>query len=116
MSLIDTDRYRDTGPLMLAPHETNTVVPEKQLEGPREDPYPQVTRSSPEMVATGRKCSSTSTTTPTQTCLQSSTDASKEGWGAHLGEHTARRTKNWSFPSSRKVSTKVSPLSLSPHR
>ena len=84
---------------MLAPHETNTVVPEKQLEGPREDPYPQVTWSSLKMVATGRKYSSTSTTTPTQTCLQSSTDASKKGWGAHLGEHTARRT--WSLPESR---------------
>ena len=31
--------------------------------------------------------------------LQIFTDASKEGWGAHLNEHTARET--WSLPESK---------------
>ena len=36
---------------------------------------------------------------PMQHALQIFTDASKEGWGAHLNEHTARGT--WSLPESR---------------
>ena len=35
---------------------------------------------------------------PLKHALQSFTDASKEGWGAHLGEHTARGS--WSVPES----------------
>ena len=36
---------------------------------------------------------------PIKHALQIFTDASKEGWGAHLDEHTARRT--WSLPESK---------------
>ena len=36
---------------------------------------------------------------PVKYALQIFTDASKEGWGAHLNEHTARGT--WSFPESK---------------
>ena len=36
---------------------------------------------------------------PLKHALQIFTNASKEGWGAHLNEHTARRT--WSLPESK---------------
>ena len=36
---------------------------------------------------------------PIKHALQIFTDASKEGWGAHLDEHTARGT--WSLPESK---------------
>ena len=36
---------------------------------------------------------------PIRLALQMFTDASKEGWGAHLDEHTARGA--WSFPESK---------------
>ena len=36
---------------------------------------------------------------PLEHALQIFTDASKEGWGADLNEHTARGT--WSFPESK---------------
>ena len=36
---------------------------------------------------------------PIKPALQIFTDASKEGWGAHLNEHTARGT--WSLPESK---------------
>ena len=36
---------------------------------------------------------------PVNHALQISKDASREGWGAHLGEHTTRKT--WSLPDNR---------------
>ena len=51
------------------------------------------------MVARGRQCASRSTITLNKTCSEIFTDASKEGWGAHLNEHTARGT--WSLPESK---------------
>ena len=36
---------------------------------------------------------------PLKHALQIFTDTSKEGWGTHLNEHTARRT--WSLPESK---------------
>ena len=36
---------------------------------------------------------------PIKHALQIFTDASKEGWGAHLNKHTARGT--WSLPESK---------------
>ena len=47
------------------------------------------------MVAAGRQCTSRSTITPSKYALQS-LQMHQEGWGAHLGEHTARGT--WSLP------------------
>ena len=47
------------------------------------------------MVAAGRQCASRSTITPTKYALQPF-QMHQEGWGAHLGEHTARGT--WSLP------------------
>ena len=78
------------------------MAPEKELKGSRitrkGDPYPQVTPSSAKVMTIGRKCSSRSTTT-LRRALPIFTDVSKEGWGAHLGEHTIRGT--CSLPESR---------------
>ena len=41
--------------------------------------------------------------------LQIYTDTSKEGWGAHLNEHTARGT--WSLPESKLHINQVNTLS-----
>ena len=43
------------------------------------------------MVAAGRQCASGSTITPAKYALQS-LQMHQEGWGSHLGEHTARGT------------------------
>ena len=47
------------------------------------------------MVAAGRQCASGSTITPAKYALQS-LQMYQEGWGSHLGEHTARGT--WTLP------------------
>ena len=64
--------YRKTSSPRLAPHETDTVALEKQLESTgitrKGDCYTTVTPSSPKVVASGRECSSGSTTTPSQSC------------------------------------------------
>ena len=44
------------------------------------------------MVAKRRQCTHSPTITPNKHALQRFTDALKEGWGAHLHEHTARGT------------------------
>ena len=44
------------------------------------------------MVAEGRQCTYRPTITPNKHALQIFTDASIEGWGAHLNEHTAGGT------------------------
>ena len=48
------------------------------------DTNSQVALPSSEMVAGGKQCASRSSITPTKHALQIFTDASKEGWGAHL--------------------------------
>ena len=60
------------------------------------------------MVAAGRQCASRSTITPTRYALQSF-QMHQEGWGAHLGEHTARGT--WSLSGS-KLHIKLSGTNL----
>ena len=79
------------------------MAPQKQLEGTRvngkDHPHPKITPPTPRMVAGGKQCSHRSTITPTKYALQIFTDASKEGWGAHLNEHMARG--NWSLPESK---------------
>ena len=69
------------------------MASQKQLEGTR------ITRKSPQVpappftiVAEGRQCSYRPTITPNKTCSANITDASIEGWGAHLNEHTAGGT------------------------
>ena len=48
---------------------------------------------------------------PLKQALQIFTDASKEGWGSHLDEHTARET--WSLPESNLYTNHVVLSSLS---
>ena len=89
-----TDRpvniYREASPPGLAPHETHPVAPEKSLEDPRitrkGDPNIKISSATLKMVAPRGKCLTRSATTPTQIY----TDASRESWGAHLGDLTAR--------------------------
>ena len=50
------------------------------------------------MVAGGKQCAQGQTLHPLKHALQLFTEASKEGWGAHLNNHTARGT--WSLPES----------------
>ena len=51
------------------------------------------------MVAAREQCPYIPTITPSKTCSAIFTDASKEGWGACINEHTARGT--WSLPGSK---------------
>ena len=89
--------HRKTGSPRPTAHETHTVASQKQLEGTRistKVPAPSLT-----MVARGRQCASRSTISPIRHALQIFTDASKEGWSAHLNEFTARGS--WSVPESK---------------
>ena len=74
-----------------------------QLEGPRitgkGDPNPQVLAPPFTMMAEGRQCTYRQPLHMIKHALQIFTDASIEGWGAHLDEHTARGT--WSPPGSK---------------
>ena len=56
------------------------------------------------MVAAGRQCASGSTITPAKYALQS-LQMHEEGWGSHLGEHTARGTM---VPSRSKLDIELS--------
>ena len=84
-------------------HETHTVASQKQLESTRatrkSDSNSQVPAPPLTMVATGRQRSHRPTIAPIKHALQIFTDASKEGWGAHLNKHTARGS--WSLPESK---------------
>ena len=97
-----THSNRKASPLRVSTHETHTVALEKQLEGPRitgkGDPCPQVPPPSSKVVAGGKQCA-TRSTIHLRHALQIFTDASKEGWRAHLDKHTARGT--WSLPESK---------------
>ena len=63
------------------------------------DPSPQVPAPPFTMAAEGRQCTYRPTITSNKHALQIFTDASIEGWGAHLDEHLARAT--WSPPRSK---------------
>ena len=84
------------------PHETCPVAPETTLENsgiPGEgDSCSKVPSSTPSMVDQGDKCLNKTTFTSFSHAVQIFTDASKEGWGAHLGDFTARGI--WSAPES----------------
>ena len=104
MSLIDlltaTEKQVHLGRLHMRPH---TVALEKQLEGPRitgkSDWVPKSLHLhlrwwlEESNVLLGQQLH------PLKHALQIFTDASKEGCGAHLDEHTARGT--WSLPESK---------------
>ena len=75
-------------------HEAHSVASEETLAcsgSPRESySSPSVTPPSFGLVVGRRKCAEGSTTAPLQHAVQLFTDASNEGWGAHLGDFTAR--------------------------
>ena len=86
-----THSNRKTSPLRATTHETHTVALEKQLEGPRitgkGDTGSQVHLRwwlEESNVLLGQPLH------PLKHALQIFTDASNEGWGAHLDDHTAR--------------------------
>ena len=89
-----TDSHREASPPRSPPEEADTVALVDQLEGTRitrkGDPYPKVTPSSLKMTAAGRQDASKPAITHPQSCPAIFTDVLKEGWGAHLGEYTAR--------------------------
>ena len=98
-----TNSHRETSSSRPSSYETHTVASQKQLENTRvtrkghsvtQFPAPTL-----KMVAGGEQCAPRSTITPNKTALQIFTDASKEGWGAHLNERTARGS--WSLPESK---------------
>ena len=103
MSLIGLLTAREKSSPRPTTYETHTVASQKQLESTgitgKDHSYTQVPAPTSTMVAGGKQCASRSTITSTKHALQIFTDASKEGWGAHLKEHTARRT--WSIPESK---------------
>ena len=72
-----------TSPLRATTHETHTVAPKEQLEGPRitrkGDTCPQVPPPSSELVAGGKQCATRSTITPSKT------------WSANFYRHIKRR-------------------------
>ena len=97
------NNHRKASPLRATSYVTHTVALEKQLEGTgitrKGDTHPQIT--TPHLrwwleesnVLTGQPLH------PLKHALQIFTDASKERWGAHLNECTARRI--WSLPESK---------------
>ena len=99
-----SNSHRETSPLWSTSYETHTVALEKQLEGTRitrkGDTHSQV---APPSLRWWLEESSVLPGQPLHSLkhsLQIFTDTSKEGWGAHLNEHTARGT--WSVPESNK--------------
>ena len=95
--------YRKASSSRPTSYETHSVASQTQLEGPRitgkGDPNPQVLAPLFTMRAEGRQCPYSPTITPNKACFAIFTEASIEGWGAHLDEHFARAT--WSPPGSK---------------
>ena len=83
------------------------MASQKQLEGSRITgkghshplPFPSVSAPPSEMVAGEDNVLHGQPLHPAKHAVQVFTDTSKEGWGAHLNEHTARGT--WSLPESK---------------
>ena len=95
--------HRKAGLYWPASHETHTVASQKQLEsaGSTGEGHSGTQIPSPSFgVVVGRtQCTQGQPLHPLKHALQIFTDASKEGWGAHLGQHTARGS--WSVPESK---------------
>ena len=98
-----TNSHRKTNSPRPAAHETHTVASQKQLENTRVIRkvilIPRSLHShlqwwlQEDNILTGQPLH------PIKHAVQIFTDASKEGWGAHLNEHTARGA--WSLPESK---------------
>ena len=91
-----------TGSPGKTPHETHPVAPKTTLESSRipgkGDSCSKVATSTPSMVDQGTNVLTGQSLHPLSHAVQIFTDASKEGWGAHLGDFTARGV--WSVPES----------------
>ena len=98
-----THSNRKTSPPRATSHEAHTVALEKQLEGPRVtrkgDPVPNSLHPHLRWWLEESNVLLGQPLHPLKHALQIFTDASKEGWGAHLDEHTARGT--WSLPENK---------------
>ena len=96
-----SNSYRETSLPRPPTYETHSVASKEQLADSgntrKSDPYSQLPAPPLRMVARRRQRSLRPTFTPHE--LQLFTDASKEGWGAHLNEYTARGV--WSLPESK---------------
>ena len=94
---------RKTGAVRKITHETHSVAPQTELAHSRisREKHFDSRLPSPslEVVATEGQCPPRAAPTPLQHALQLFTDASREGWGTHLGDHTARGF--WSLPESK---------------
>ena len=98
-----THSNRKASPLRATTRETHTVALEKQLEGPRVTgkviPVPKSLHPHLRWWLEESNVLLGQPLHPVKHALQIFTDASKEGWGAHLDEHTARG--QWSLPESK---------------
>ena len=98
-----SDSHRKVSPPRSTSYETHTVALEEQLEGTRitrkGDTSTQIAPPPLKVVAAGKQCVSGQPLHPLKHALQIFTDVSKEGWGAHLNERTARGT--WSLPDNK---------------
>ena len=86
-----TNSHREAGSSWPTPHETHSVASQKQLEGT--GIFGKIIPLEESNVLQGQPLH------PIKHALQIFTDASKEGWGAHLNERTARGS--WSLPESK---------------
>ena len=88
------DSHRETGGLRSPSHETDSVALEESLacaRGPREeDSSSQISLSSSAVVLDEDNVLRGQPLHPLQHALQLFTDASNEGWGAHLGDCMAK--------------------------
>ena len=88
-----SNSHRKASPLRSTAYETHTVALEKQLESTRitrkGDTRSQV---APPPLKVESNVLPGQPLHPLKHALQIFTDASKEGWGPHLNEHTARGT------------------------
>ena len=95
--------HRETSSPRLSAHETYTVASQKQLEGTgntrKSDPNSRVTAPHLQWWLEEDNMLQGQALHPVKHALQIFADASKEGWGAHLNEHTARGT--WCLPESK---------------
>ena len=95
--------HRKAGSPRPTTHETHTVASQKQLESSgitgEGHSYIQIPHPHLEWWLDKRNVLQGQPLHPLKHAVQIFTDASKEGWGAHLGERTARGS--WSVPESK---------------
>ena len=93
---------RKAGTTGETPHETHSVAPQKTLEGSgvsgKRNSSSKVPSPSPSVWTKETNVLLGQPLHPLHHAIQIFTDASKEGWGAHLGDFTARGI--WSVPES----------------